>query len=238
MNDPWGKLRNLVLNTSVIRDIDRRAIEHFGMNSLVLMENAAGNCARWLVERFPSKPSTVILCGSGNNGGDGVVIARHLRCLGWPLNCFVLGPWERMSRDNQQNSRILLIEAGGGLQIVDGSQTDLVASAIAGAELIIDAMLGTAARGNPKQPLADWIEAANRSKASKIAIDIPTGIDADTGVSGTPCFHTDHTLTFVALKPSMTTADASTRYGKIEVLPIGICEAQIRELVEANSRNA
>lgn len=220
-----------MLSTAAIRNVDQRAIQHFGMESLVLMENAASNCARWIVDRFPNRPTTVILCGSGNNGGDGVVLARHLGTLGWPCVCFVQGPLEKLSRDNLRNCQILLNGNCTSLRILDAAAWPEAIPHIADAELIIDAMLGTGAKGTPREPLAAWIAAANQSSAAKVAIDIPTGIDADSGETGQLFFKTHHTLTFVARKPSMVLPDAAGKFGSIEVLPIGISAAQIEELI-------
>ncbi|MFO0942599.1 MAG: NAD(P)H-hydrate epimerase [Pirellulales bacterium] len=233
MRNPWEILRKQVLSTAQIRDIDRRAVEHFGMNSLVLMENAAGNCARWLMERFSERPKTVILCGSGNNGGDGVVIARHLRCVGWPVCCFVLGPMEKLSDDNRSNCKILLASGNSGLTLVQPNEYQLVIESITSAELIIDAMLGTGATGVPRSPMSEWIQAANDTKAARVAIDVPTGVDAESGDVNSIYFIADYTLTFVARKPAMATSDFWKKFGQIEVLPIGICEAQIEELLKA-----
>lgn len=220
-----------MLSTAAIRNVDQRAIQYFGMESLVLMENAASNCARWIVDRFPNRPTTVILCGSGNNGGDGVVLARHLGTLGWPCVCFVQGPLEKLSRDNLRNCQILLNGNCTSLRILDATAWPEAIPHIADAELIIDAMLGTGAKGTPREPLAAWIAAANQSSAAKVAIDIPTGIDADSGETGQLFFKTHHTLTFVARKPSMVLPDAAGKFGSIEVLPIGISAAQIEELI-------
>lgn len=221
----------MVLSTAVIRNVDQRAIEHFGMESLVLMENAASNCARWIVDHFPNQPTTVILCGSGNNGGDGVVLARHLGTLGWPCVCLVQGPLEKLSNDNLNNCQILMNGNCTALRILDATSWHQAIPHISSAELIIDAMLGTGAKGNPREPLASWIAAANQSSAAKVAIDIPTGIDADSGETGEISFKTEHTLTFVARKPSMVLPDAAEKFGTIEVLPIGISAAQIEELI-------
>ncbi len=226
----------MVLSTVAIRNVDRRAIEHFGMDSLVLMENAASNCARWIVDHFPNRPATVILCGSGNNGGDGVVLARHLATLGWPCVCFVQGPLEKLTSDNLHNCQILLKGNCTALRILDSTSWNQAIPDIASAELIIDAMLGTGAKGNPREPLASWIAAANQSHAAKLAIDIPTGIDADSGATGQLFFKTQYTLTFVARKPSMALLDATEKFGAIEVLPIGISAAQIEELISENEQ--
>lgn len=226
----WEILRGRVLPTAAIRDIDRRAIEEFSMNSLVLMENAAGNCVNWLRQRYPNRLNTVVLCGVGNNGGDGIVIARHLRAYGWNCDCFVLGSLDKLSADARSNAQILA-RPGSGLQLVDSSSFTAALQPIADAELIIDALLGTGATGNPRPPMSNWIEAANKTQADRIAIDIPTGINADTGEIGTPYFHADATLTFVALKPAMVSPTTAALFGDIEVLPIGIPEQLINELV-------
>jgi NAD(P)H-hydrate epimerase len=226
----WEILRRKVLPTAAIRDIDRLAIEEFSMNSLVLMENAASNCVSWIRQRYPSHTKTVVLCGSGNNGGDGIVITRHLRAYGWNCDCFVLGSFEKLSADARANAKILA-RPGSGLQLVDSTGFAAAFQPIAGAELIIDAMLGTGAAGNPRTPMSFWIEAANQAPADKVAIDIPTGINADTGEIGTPYFHADATLTFVALKPAMVSSTTAALFGDIEVLPIGIPEQLINALV-------
>lgn len=236
MRNPWEILRKMVLSTATIRNVDRRAIEHFGMESLVLMENAASNCARWIVDHFPDRPTTAILCGSGNNGGDGVVLARHLATLGWPCVCFVQGPLEKLSSDNLRNCQILLQGQRTAVQILEATSYEQAIPHIASAALIVDAMLGTGAKGNPREPLASWIAASNQSDAVKVAIDIPTGIDADTGYTAQTFFKTHYTLTFVARKPSMALPDAAQKFGAIEVLPIGISAAQIEELISENQQ--
>lgn len=226
----WEQLRRKVLSTAATREIDRRAIEEFGMNSLVLMENAALNCMNSIRQRYPNRPRTVVLCGSGNNGGDGIAIARHLRTHGWACNCFVLGGLEKLSADARANAQILA-RPGSGLQLLDSHLFTAALPSIRDAQLIVDAMLGTGASGNPRPPYAAWIEAANSSYAARIAIDIPTGVHADTGEVSQPYFRADATLTLVALKPAMIVPHANALFGDIEVLPIGIPEQLISELI-------
>lgn len=227
------RLCNRVMTTNQVRDVDQAAVARFGMHSLVLMENAANRCVDWITRRFPDSPRTVILCGPGNNGGDGLVITRHLRARGWDCHCYLLGPQEKFSRDTLHNARILLAGEGGGLRIVLPDEADSVLSEIASAELIIDALLGTGASGNPRAPMSNWIECANASAGFRLAIDIPTGINADSGDRATPYFKADATLTFVALKPSMHSPHSSQTYGSLTVLPIGIPEQQIKELLDS-----
>lgn len=228
-----ASLLQSVLTVDQIRAVDQVATTKFGMHSLVLMENAALGCVQWIVHRFERPMKTVVLCGSGNNGGDGLVIARHLRTLGWDCSCIMLGPAEKFSSDASFNANILQAGGGIGLSIVTAETADFVQRMLLEAELIVDAMLGTGAAGNPRSPFDDWIRWANSTSAFRLAIDVPTGIHADTGETAEPFFQADATLTFVAFKPSMTGASAQRLYGTLQVLPIGIPEQQITEHLEA-----
>jgi NAD(P)H-hydrate epimerase len=233
------QLANRFLSVAQIREVDRVAIEHYRMNSLVLMENAALGCVRWIESRFPDGGNSVILCGRGNNGGDGLAIARHLRVLGWLCQVVVLGPTEKMSADARANLEILV--AGGGCDLLhwnevldETAQNSKLRQWIESATVIIDAMLGTGASGEPKAPLGNWISMANQVSARRVAIDIPTGWDATTGALSENTFRADVTLTFVARKPAMAQPAAAKLLGEIVVLPIGIPEEQIEELLAGN----
>lgn len=233
------KLQARTLSVAAIRQVDRTAIEQFHMHPLVLMENAAGGCARWVAERYPAVRRAVLLCGSGNNGGDGLVMARHLRLLGWHCEVFVLGPEEKLSPDALANWKILTArKLSGNTMVASPAESgasrladDAVAQAIAQADVIIDAMLGSGARGTPRAPLDRWIELANAAPAKRIAIDIPTGLDADAGEPAAVTFRADHTLTFVARKPGFHHALAQEFLGEVSVLPIGIPVELVEEML-------
>lgn len=232
----WMKLADRILSVEQIRTVDRVAVERYRMHSLVLMENAAIGCARWLDGRFPDGGNALILCGRGNNGGDGLAIARHLRVLGWTCRVVVLGPAERMSADARANLEVLI--AGGSRELLqwseatpDVTQQSLLEQWTTSADVVIDAMLGTGASGEPKAPMGDWIRLANQARAYRVAIDIPTGWDATTGMVSENTFEADATLTFVARKPAMAFMDANRTLGEIVVLPIGISEEQIEALL-------
>ena len=232
----WKQLANRFLTVEQIREVDRTAVERFRMNSLVLMENAALGCVGWLADRFPEGGNAVILCGRGNNGGDGLAITRHLRVLGWTCRASVLGTAEKMSADARANLEILI--AGGSRDLLlwneglqDSSQHSMLVQWIASATLIIDAMLGTGASGEPQAPLDNWISLANRTSAQRVAIDIPTGWEATTGEIRENTFKADVTLTFVARKPAMALPGAAKFLGEVVVLPIGIPEELIEELL-------
>lgn len=222
----WNQLKCSVLSTQQVRDVDRLAVEEYGMHSLVLMENAALGCVRWIESQFPAPGRVTILCGRGNNGGDGLAIARHLRLLGWGTDVLVLGPRERLSSDARVNLDILCAHSTQVPKLITVCQAeDLLA--MQEADLILDAMLGTGAAGPPRSPLDSWIAAANQTEALRVAIDMPTGVDAESATRFEPAFRPHATLTFVARKPAMESQGAAELFGKIEVLPIGIPEALV-----------
>lgn len=225
------RLVSKVLTTQQVREVDQMAIRDYGMHSLVLMENAGLGSANWICGRFPSPQRTVVLCGSGNNGGDGLVVTRHLRNRGWDCQALILGPREKLSPDARHHYDLLTAMGGSAATMVSAEDNEVVSRAIAGAELIVDAMLGTGASGNPRSPIADWILLANRCSAFRLAIDLPTGVQADTGECGQPTFQANATLTFVSLKPSMTCVDSASIFGPVHVLPIGIPEQLILRLL-------
>lgn len=228
---PEQLLSDSVLSTQKVREIDSLAVGQFGMNSLILMENAGLGCFHWILKRFPQKLKTLILCGPGNNGGDGLVITRHLRNNGWDCHAILMGPAEKFSNDTRHHCRILGEGREPGMRVVTTQDADLVQPLIDQAELVIDAMLGTGASGNPRPPFSQWIEWANSAAGFRLAIDIPTGVNADSGQCGWPVFHADATLTFVALKPSMILLDSQSIYGNLHVLPIGIPEKLILQVL-------
>lgn len=223
---------------AVIRNVDRLAMEQFNMHSLVLMENAAGACARWLGERYRGPRKAVLLCGRGNNGGDGLAIARHLKVSGWTCQVILLGPLEKLSADTLANWRILTAQTAAGSLIVDppmetaSVKVRTIRDALQHADVIVDAMLGSGASGSPRAPFDQWIEWANSSDGERIAIDIPTGLDAESGAVAATPFIASTTLTFVARKPGFAMPEADRYLGQVEVMPIGIPIELIDQLLD------
>jgi NAD(P)H-hydrate epimerase len=226
----WNRLKESVLSTAQVREIDRLAVAEYGMHSLVLMENAAMGCVHWLLQKFPEPQPTAILCGRGNNGGDGLAIARHLLNCGWPCRVFVYGPTDKLTADALANLKIITIGNGACVKVVEPA--DATALDLSGSNVVIDAMLGTGAKGNPRPPFDDWIRAANATSGYRVAIDVPTGVDAESGERGVPHFHAQATLTFVARKPAMRLPGASSMFGEISVLPIGVPPQLIERVLQ------
>jgi len=227
----WRELQKLPLSVQQIRQVDRTAVERYGMHSLVLMENAALGCVHWLQRKFPTPPKTTILCGSGNNGGDGLAIARHLTNAGWPCTVIQLGPLDKLSSDARSNYDILTRCHGLPVRVLHTELTTEDRRGLEDSDLIIDALLGTGASGAPRWPVAQWLECANRCGAYRLAIDVPSGVDAQTGLAASQSFAADATLTFVARKTGMIGSDAESVFGVIEVLPIGIPAQLMLEII-------
>lgn len=208
-----------VLTREQVRDIDRRAVDDYGMSSLVLMENAGRGCAD-VLQTLGAVGPIVICCGKGNNGGDGFVLARHLDLREFATRVVLGCEASELSGDALTNYRIL---AKSGVAITHVPQFDepLLSQTLAGADWIVDALLGTGATGEPRSPYAEIIRLLNAWPAKKLAVDLPSGLDCDTGQPASTAFRADHTCTFVALKTGFLRDTAKPLTGQIHVLDIG-----------------
>jgi NAD(P)H-hydrate epimerase len=211
---------NSYLTRQQVRRVDVVAIERFGFTGLMLMENAGGGAARRLVAIAPTS-RFVILCGKGNNGGDGFVIARHLGILDRSAHVLSTDPIESMSPDCKTNA-LIYQRSGGDIQFLDARTQSWQLQSIDSRTVIVDCLLGTGAQGELREPyrsIAGW---ANAQSCLRIAIDIPTGMDCDTGEVESVAFRADWTLTFVALKSGFANPKSFAFTGPTEVIGIGI----------------
>lgn len=211
----------LVLNRAATREVDRRAIEDFGMSGLVLMENAGRGVADRLCQLGAQGP-VAICCGKGNNGGDGFVLARHLDLRGIEARVLLWAEPHDLTGDAAANFHIM---QKMGLAIdVFGQRHDAVQleERLRDAQWIVDALLGTGARGEPRAPFDEVIEHLNAAAAPKLAIDLPSGLDCDTGEAAAHTVRARHTCTFVALKPGFLMPGAAAYTGEVHVHDIGV----------------
>jgi NAD(P)H-hydrate epimerase len=206
------------------RQVDRIAIEQLSIDSLVLMENAGRAACDLLVGSDFAGPWLVV-CGRGNNGGDGLVVARH--ALRQHIDCRLLltAPTDAMSRDAKANARVL--EAAGVPLHVWTQSHQQFAELATGCNLIVDALLGTGATGDPREPEATLIRLLNQHTASVVSLDVPSGLDCDTGQAGSPCVRADTTITFFAAKVGFLQPTAAPWTGPVHVADIGIADAWI-----------
>ena len=171
---------------SQVKLADTLAGERFGVPLDWLME-AAG----WQIARQCDRP-TAIVCGFGNNGGDGVAAARHLQRWGRLKSICCVDA----SRLRDASARELAALRTLGVEVVDEPRLE-------GAEIVVDALLGTGLTGPPRGKFAEWIETINASGKRVISVDIPSGLDAETGVAYAPIVRPNLTITFGLPKPGL-----------------------------------
>jgi len=206
------------------RELDRRAVEEYGMTGVMLMENAGRGATDVLCQLGIAGP-VVIVCGRGNNGGDGFVMARHLDLRGHEVRVVLLDDPATLRGDAAINFRVIEKSA---IPLVRWD-FPVLASSLRDAAWIVDALLGTGATGNPREPFGTVITQLNESGVPILAVDVPSGLDCETGTAGEPTIRAQHTCTFVAAKPGLLVASAAAYVGELHVVDIGAP----RKLVEA-----
>ncbi len=200
-------------DAEAMRAIDRWAIEQQDVPSLDLMERAGEAVAR-AVEVHASDGAVAVVCGKGNNGGDGLVVARMLRERGREVSVVCVAPPEEFSGD-----------AAANLQRLPGQPPQSLAvghAAIKAAAVIVDALLGTGFAGEPHDAVAEAIEAIGRAPGAVVAVDVPSGVDASTGVVAGGAVHAAVTVTFHAAKPGLWIMPGKAHAGEVHTVDIGI----------------
>ncbi len=219
-----------VLNRRQVREVDRRATEQYGMSGLVLMENAGRGVVDVLCRLGVNGP-VILACGKGNNAGDGFVIARHLDIRGLVAQVLLWADPEQLTSDARANSEILKRTDVPIHRMDTAENRDRVDALLSGADWIVDALLGTGARGEPRPPFDAAIDRLNSASARRLAVDVPSGLDCDIGKAAQHTFRADHTCTFVASKPGFDLAGAEPFTGQVHVLDIGVPAKLIEQVV-------
>jgi hydroxyethylthiazole kinase-like uncharacterized protein yjeF len=212
------------LTCQQIRDLDKFAIEQMGVPGIVLMENAGRGVAEFIYGTLASPPAdrVIILCGPGNNGGDGFVVARHLHNAGVPVDVVLAVPPAKSTGDAGTNLAILERMKFAFIRAFEPAGLEAARQAAGRAHVIVDALLGTGSTGSPRGVIGALIELANATPgARRIAIDLPSGLDAERGEIHEPCFRADATVTMVAPKTGFQTTAAARVVGRVIVVGIG-----------------
>jgi NAD(P)H-hydrate epimerase len=210
-----------------MREIEKQAIEVYGIPSLLLMENAALAVVQEIqqtVDQLPSKESckTIVLVGKGNNGGDGLAIARHLLILGMDVTVFSFARTEEFHGDAALNCR-LYQNAGGRFFLIEGEkQLRFTRLALQQADIIVDAIYGTGLRGALPSLVEEFVEEVNQTQAWVIAVDIPSGVEADTGKIYRSAIRAQTTVTFGLPKLGLFLGKGPEYAGRVIVDPISI----------------
>lgn len=212
----------MYLSRDQVREIDRQAMTDYGLPGTVLMENAGRGAAERLLALAPHG-GVVICCGRGNNGGDGFVIARHLDNRGIPVRVLLFGRPEELPSDAALHFRVIS-RAGLPIALYAGDRLDESALAVElqWGEWIVDALFGTGLTGAVRPPWDRVIAAINASPARVLAVDIPSGLDCDSGRPLGPTVRADHTVTFVAAKKGFADPAARDWLGVLHVVDIGV----------------
>jgi NAD(P)H-hydrate epimerase len=204
-----------------IRNIDRRAVREFGIPGPVLMENAATAILAEM-ERFFNGLAGVrvgILCGKGNNGGDGLALARHLRVRGVPVRVALLASVAQLEGEAKLNAAIL---GKTDVEVIAKASTRSVEDVVAWSDILVDALLGVGLSSPLRGGYAAAVERINRSGRPVVAVDVPTGVNADTGEIMGTAVRADLTVTMVLPKRGLVLHPGASCAGAVRVADIGI----------------
>ncbi|HUV30798.1 MAG TPA: NAD(P)H-hydrate dehydratase [Acidobacteriota bacterium] len=210
-----------LVTSAQMRQVDRESIDNRKIPGEQLMENAGRGIAIAILDEVitsPSQSSVAVLCGKGNNGGDGFVVARYLHQAGVHADVYFIGPIQSLSEDARLN-----------FDRAAGADVDLHELRTAGdlpedtaCDFVIDAVFGTGFTGEPQGLAADIIEYINRQDAQIIAVDLPSGLNADTGRYEGAVVQADYTFTLALPKYGLYVSPGRELAGRVKVIPIGV----------------
>jgi NAD(P)H-hydrate epimerase len=221
-----------VLNTKQMREADRRAIEDIGIPSMVLMENAGRQVVATLEATFEelAQMRTAVLCGPGNNGGDGFVVARTLLERSYDVGVYLVGSSADLKGDARANLQILTSLGVDVVEVRDAAAWELHGTDVLGADVIVDALFGTGLR-DTLTGLAETIVAdLNASTRPVVSIDLPSGLSADSPDPPGPAVHASVTVTLAAPKVPLVLPPAESLAGSLVIADIGIPRSVIAQL--------
>jgi len=192
--------------------------EYFGVSQLQLMENAGHNIALEIASRFKPDKSVAIFCGLGGNGGDGFVAARHLSSMGFNVTVILAGKAKEISHRTALENWNALQFLKESVSIHEVDDSSLIPDVTA--EIVVDALLGTGTKGKLKPPISQLVEKINALNSFRVAVDVPTGIDSDTGETLSTAVKANLTITFHRTKKGL--ENAKEHVGELTVKDIGL----------------
>ncbi|MDH5811843.1 MAG: NAD(P)H-hydrate dehydratase [Candidatus Methanomethylicaceae archaeon] len=215
----------MAIHPEEARALDENA-EFLGISRLQLMENAGKGVIDSLQKRMDLQGKKVlVLSYTGNKGGDGFVVARHLSYYGSYVDLIMLSKPDQISTEEARKNFLIIEKLSHSISLhIAPTPSDLILlkEKFDNADVIIDAMLGTGAKGEPKEPIKTALELCNKSKAYKVAIDVPTGVDPATGAVSKNAFKAHLTVTHHRPKLGLLNEAAKKLSGEIEIVNIGI----------------
>ncbi|MBI3140070.1 MAG: NAD(P)H-hydrate dehydratase [Sphingobacteriales bacterium] len=208
-----------IFSAEEIRKWDQYTIRHEPVLSIDLMERAATACTDWLLKQYPDAPSFGIFCGKGNNGGDGLAIARLLMDRGTPVSVYILEFGHKGTDDFQQNLARLHQLPGTDIHFI---QSDEQLSPFPPGQIVVDAIFGSGLNRAIEGLTASLVEHINQSGCEIVSIDIPSGLFTDHSSRGNLSVHARFTLSFQCYKAALLMAENAAFSGEVQVLDIGL----------------
>ena len=214
-------------SSGAVREADRLAAERLGIPGDVLMENAGRGAAEAIMLRYPDTRNALILCGHGNNGGDGCVVARHMRLAG--ITSVILAARGVKEYRNEAAFAANAAEKSG-IKIVPSEKLkdEEIISLVGGADIVVDALLGTGSKGAPRGEAERLIKLSS-SHSRIVALDIPSGVGADSGEVAEIALKAEFTVSFLVAKPGLAVAPGSYYSGEVAVTGIGVAPGDVLE---------
>lgn len=201
-------------SADAVRELDRYVIDQQGIDGFELMQSAAAAVFRRLMHRWPEPGRILVLCGAGNNGGDGYLVAAAAHRHGLPVACVAVAPTGKLSGDAR---RAWQKACSDGVEILDLQVLSALErdQQFVSAALIVDAMLGTGVTGAPREPFGEMIRRCHQSGAPVVAVDLPSGLNATTGAAPGDVIRADLTVTFIGLKAGLYTGQGPEACGAV-----------------------
>jgi NAD(P)H-hydrate epimerase len=219
------KMSEIAISSNQMYEIENMGHSKFGMKKVLMMENAGFGVADFIIKKFKNKPISKLkilaICGSGNNGGDAMVTARHLTCSSINLKVIFLGDRSSIKTEEALTNFEIISKMNKTIELIMGSKVDTnVKKQILNADIIIDGIFGTGIKGEIQDPHLSVIKLINKSKAYIVAVDIPSGLNPNTGEITSNVIRANTTITFHRIKLGLLTNKKYT--GNLILKKIGI----------------
>ena len=221
-----------ILTAEAMREVDRAAIEDLGIPSLVLMENAAIGVVEAMGQAFGDADSAAVFCGPGNNGGDGLAVARHLAVRGWEVRVFLVTGGRGLTGDAAVQLGICRKAELPILEVASGDGLAAAMEAAAECDVVVDALFGTGLTRPLEGLFALVVDAVNSLPAPRVAVDLPSGLSASQARPIGPYVQADLTVTFAAPKVAHIFPPAADAVGEMVVTDLGIPPRLVEEIEE------
>ena len=199
------KMSETAISSHQMYEIENIGHTKFGMKKVLMMENAGFGVADFIIKRFKNKKlaklKILAICGSGNNGGDAMVAARHLTCSGINLKVIFLGETSSIKTEEALTNFQIISKMNKTIELIINSKVDTkIKKQILNADIIIDGIFGTGIKGDIQDPHLSVIKLINKSKSYIVSVDIPSGLNPNNGETTADCVRANTTITFHRIK--------------------------------------